>query len=82
MSIRGWKGAFRKALTLLEALLHMGLILEVEEVEAGLAEELRRRVAQQAHHSLVDEGELSLHRVPGYELRVVVRAGEIARVWS
>lgn len=58
----------------------MRLVFGVEEVEATLAEQLGRRVAQQPDHPLVDEAELAIHGVPRDEFGRAVRAAHLADV--
>ena len=48
-------------LTLLKALLHMGLILRVEKVKTGLSKQLWWCVPKKSHHTLVHKCEFSLH---------------------
>lgn len=67
-------------LTLLKAFLHMGLVLRVEEVEAGLSKQLRWCVPQKGHHTLVHKCELAFHGVTRDELGIVVGTTQVASV--
>ena len=67
-------------LTLLKALLHMGLILRVEKVKTGLSKQLWWCVPKKSHHTLVHKCEFSLHRVARDELSIVVGTTKVTGV--
>ena len=58
----------------------MGLVLGVDEVEAGLAEELRGREPHDVDDPVVHERKLAIERVPGYKLVRALRVVQVTRV--
>ena len=58
---------WNKLIYLFEAVLHMGLVLGVDQVEAGLAEEFRGGESHNVDDPMVHEGELPVERVPRYK---------------
>lgn len=58
----------RAVATLVEALLHVRLILRMKEIETALCEQLLRCVGQHVTHALVYKRELAVHRVAGDKL--------------
>lgn len=63
--------------TLVKVLFHVVLIFGMEEVVATLAQQISWNVAEHIHHALIHERELSVHRVPRDELRLVVGSVEV-----
>lgn len=69
-------------LTLFKVLLHVRLVLRVEEFEAALAQQVLGTVVEQGGHALVHEGELPVQRVARDELRLPPGARQVGRAGS
>lgn len=69
-------------LTLIKVLLHVILVLWVEEVVATFSQQIGRHIAENVHHALIDKGKFAIHGMSRDEFRLIVGSVEVGGVGS